>query len=395
MDSNLPRIASACPECGATLTRAATVEAGSKAICPSCGAAAGAPAQKATSPEESSSLGEYALRADDDAVAVVAIGETTVPVNPSPRDASTPSAELAGEEYAVREEPSLARTELSQPTVWHTRVYPEDDTDRPREPDSPPRRPLLQGVFEFPFRRDGAACLLHLWFWGVPTLFLFGLAGLLSGMGASPEGNGGPAPAAFTFFALAAAFTSPWLGLSFACGLKILSETTAGDDRIEDFPRLLDYRDWFGDAFFVVNSLVLTCLPAAGLGWLIDWIGGGSDLAGVAGLAVFLATFPFVHFWFPLVLLSMLENDSRIPPFSPQVFRSLEKHWKAWAAFYAEAAAMWISALLAMAAIVNMPMPFSVILTWLLFPLILSASLMIYFRLLGRLAWCCSNETTG
>ena len=339
-------------------------------------------------PSEELSDEEYSIRLDEDEIATAPIAPATVSAYPSPHNTSSPSAELAGEGYALREEPSPARPEPSLQPRWHNRVYAEEEADRPEEADQPPRRPLLDGVFEFPFRRDGAACLLHLWFWGVPTLFLFALAGLLSRLGANLEGSGDPAASAWGFFALAAAFTAPWLALSSACGLRILSETAAGRDRIDDFPRLLDYRDWFGDALFVVNSFVLCSLPAAALGWLADLAGCEPGLASLAGGQALLGLFP-------IVLLSMLENDSRIAPFSPLVFHSLGRHGRAWGIFYAESAALGLVPPIAMAAIINMPMPFAAVFAWLLFPMIFSATLMIYFRLLGRLAWCCSDEEDG
>ena len=392
MNPDVRWIEFACPQCGGALT-AAVEHVGCAVRCPLCHGAVTIPSPEAAAPKRPSG-GEYALHGDDDVTAAASIAQPTVSVDRSPHSELRPSVELAGEGYAVREEPIPTRPEPPWRAMRHSRVYGGEAGERP------PRWPLLLGVFEFPFRRDAIPCLLHLWFWGLPTFFSFFIAAGMAGWLDQYE-NSDRIMGVWKFAALAATLTAPWLALSFACGLTILSDTAAGHGQIDEWPRLLEFVDGFGDAFFVVNSLVLSALAAAGFEWLVDWAGRASCLAGltvrpgrvsdVAWLIGWPGSAPHLALLalFPIILLSMLERDSRITPFSPLVLRSLRQHWLAWTVFYAESAFL---AALAYAAMLPVLHSESGLLVWLLCPLILSAALMIYFRLLGRLAWCCSDR---
>ena len=96
-----------------------------------------------------------------------------------------------------------------------------------------------------------------------------------------------------------------------------------------------------------------------------------------------------VFFLFPILLLCTLETDSPFLPVSSVVFASLGRHGIAWLAFYLQAGSL----LAAAAALVYYLGPQ-------LGPaaghppgrLLFSAVVMIYFRLLGRLAFYCSVE---
>ena len=90
---------------------------------------------------------------------------------------------------------------------------------------------------------------------------------------------------------------------------------------------------------------------------------------------------------FPLILLSMLEADSAMKPLSLPVVRSMGQACGAWGLFYVEstillAAAGWIAWQLT----ARLPLVGAVTV-----PPLLVATLLVYFRLLGRLAWCCAE----
>ena len=157
--------------------------------------------------------------------------------------------------------------------------------------------------------------------------------------------------------------------------LSILLDTAAGNDRIENWPSDV-FLDWMGDCLYVVAGLAVSIMPG---GLAASLISGGYAW-GVVGLASALLLFP-------IVLLSMLEADSPLTPLSSRVMRSMPTVWQRWLCFYA----------------LTIPLTFVVagLLVWLvvrgdgwLIPaaaVLLIASVMIYFRLLGRLA-CCSDE---
>ena len=89
---------------------------------------------------------------------------------------------------------------------------------------------------------------------------------------------------------------------------------------------------------------------------------------------------------FPYITLSAMEAESWAPT-SAAVFRTLQTHLWAWAIFYAESALLvvvWlvasvVGALVSEAWAVIMPCP------------LLAAAIIIYARLMGRLAWCFSQ----
>ena len=92
---------------------------------------------------------------------------------------------------------------------------------------------------------------------------------------------------------------------------------------------------------------------------------------------------------FPIFLLSMLETRSPTDPVSLAVWRSVLYAWRAWLAFYLIAlATAVVAAALVAAAIRQAGGAVGLVATGVL-P---TVAWMIYFRLLGRLAWFCSGR---
>ena len=170
----------------------------------------------------------------------------------------------------------------------------------------------------FPSAGNVVGRWLQLSLWGTVAFCISGItAGSLEGFAAI---------AGVYLLLLAISFALAWLGLAFACGLAILCDTAAGSDHVYEWPDPWMYLDWLGDVFFIVNSAAFILAAVAGVAWLL--VSGGCSISATAwgGAAATLALFPFV-------LLSMLEQGSRVVPFSPLVFRSLGRHWQAWTAF--------------------------------------------------------------
>jgi len=87
----------------------------------------------------------------------------------------------------------------------------------------------------------------------------------------------------------------------------------------------------------------------------------------------------------------MLESDSPLTPWSPMVGRSLAGAGTSWLGFYLESGVLIsVSGWLACTA-------FSVARVWITIPVaaMLVAVAMVYFRLLGRLGWCCAEASRG
>jgi len=168
-------------------------------------------------------------------------------------------------------------------------------------------------------------------------------------------------------------------GIAAIHGMTILLETTAGNDRMENWPNVGLFLDWIGDLWFIFNTATLSVVLGLGLDWLLPGLLATREWT----VAI------MVFFVFPILLLCSLESGSPFLPVSAIVFASLGRHGIAWLAFYLQAGSLLALA----AAMVYYFAP------WLeprlaipLAALLFSAVVMIYFRLLGRLAFYCSVE---
>ena len=95
-----------------------------------------------------------------------------------------------------------------------------------------------------------------------------------------------------------------------------------------------------------------------------------------------------MFFLFPFVLLTLLERSSLFNLFSPKIAGSLFVNLWAWLLFY-------VQSVLLLAALLLVAMPSSRVLGTLSAVVIgpwFTAILMVYFRLVGRLAWQVSGE---
>jgi DNA-directed RNA polymerase subunit RPC12/RpoP len=254
----------------------------------------------------------------------------------------------------------------------------------PSERPAPPRWPLLSGVFNFPCYRTTWMRWLSLSACAAPIAYL-AYAGwcFARGIGAGAGMAGlGPMIVGLMFTSMAVCMAVAWFAVMSVNLLAIVWDTAAGNDIVESWPDAFGFIDWAGSTFFVINSAALAALAGLGLGWLMDC---GNLPGWSARIAVPLALFP------PL-LISMLEMNSATAPFSPAVCRSLVSNWRAWVGFYLETTFLLAAAGGVLAAV---PLPGKPLLEMFLAAAVIVATLMIYFRLLGRLAWCCSFPRPG
>jgi hypothetical protein len=159
--------------------------------------------------------------------------------------------------------------------------------------------------------------------------------------------------------------------------LTVLQDTAEGNDSIEDWPELGVFADWVADFAFLFNSLCVSILIGVAAAY------GMGPTGPTVGLLVSISVFAL----FPIFLLSMLEGNSALRLLSPTVVGSLFTVGWAWAMFYLESAIL-VAAFVALSALV-----LHVVGLWGLLPLGILAVpvLMVYFRLLGRVAWCCGE----
>lgn len=191
-------------------------------------------------------------------------------------------------------------------------------------------------------------------------------------------------------------YVPQFLGLTFSMGtgiftlgfivvtapslLAILVDTAAGNDQVENWPEG-PFVDWAFNGFYILNALAVSMLPPAGLAWLASGEGFDSLLSAVIS----------AFFLFPIVLVSMFERGSAMLPFSLPILRSLWSGFWAWALFYVETGLLLPFASILALQVAVFVGPLGLVLA---VPLLV-ATLIVYFRLLGRLAWVCAQATAG
>jgi hypothetical protein len=162
-------------------------------------------------------------------------------------------------------------------------------------------------------------------------------------------------------------------------GMTALRDTSCGAKSIASWPNLLAL-EGLGEIVFVVLGLNLSCMPGLLLAPL--WKGLGVPMPwGIGVLGALL---------FPIMLMSELQADSCWQAISRPVLQSLFRAWPAWVLFHlttvaASAAAAWLG----IAAFRHVGMAAGVLIAGFL----IASGWMIYFRLLGRLAWFCLDES--
>lgn len=107
-----------------------------------------------------------------------------------------------------------------------------------------------------------------------------------------------------------------------SCGFAILQSVANGEERVSEWP-ILDPPSWFGELIVAVAAAAVVAAPVAALSHMLN--------AGLLGIALTMAA---IYGFFPFVLLSMMDMNSPLKPFSPEVARSVTKCEEAWGGFY-------------------------------------------------------------
>ncbi len=157
--------------------------------------------------------------------------------------------------------------------------------------------------------------------------------------------------------------------------LAILDDAAEGLDRVENWPEGNILGGIWG-ALTIFYALVLSLVPGSALCTLIGGLVEDAWLV-VPPLSVLLL--------FPLFLISMLERDSAIEPFSSEVWESLSDAPGPWILMYAISVVIWgFVGLVDWLTSEAIPIQEARIV---LGPLVFTAGLFVYYRLLGRLTW--------
>lgn len=230
-------------------------------------------------------------------------------------------------------------------------------------PPPPPRWTFASGVFTFPFHRATVGA------WGAMSVLL----ALVLAIGRTVWvlvflGMGAIVLSASLMIALAWLFVLAG-GHAAACFRLVVEETAAGAEVVEGWPTA-NFRDW---AVEIAPPLVVvgaSLLPGGAATYLFELPGWE-------------ATFVTAMVAFPLFYLSALESGSWLMPYSRMVWRSTGLLAWAWALFYGLTIGVGLLLAEAFAAAAERGMYLGLLAGG---PL-LAAYLLIYARLLGRLAW--------
>src|SRR5262249_1819733 len=123
------------------------------------------------------------------------------------------------------------------------------------------------------------------------------------------------------------------------------------------------------------------------LAWISLWAAAGAlgyPLSLAIGPVAFLITSTL---FFPVLLLSAMEADSHFVPYSPPVLRTLATYWHGWLMFYLLSCGTFAGGIVAF----NASFQAALYSTIFLSGPVLAAMMLVYARLLGRLAWHASG----
>ncbi len=372
-----------CPSCGGRI-KTLRSQAGTKCKCPKCTAAVVVPA-----PEESLASSQFPGRDRLDSPATQpAIEQQIRPSDdaddeeddfklsdPVERLTLEPAVSAAHIDSLAGDEPWSELPKTSRPPMQPDPV--DVAQGRTRLLDSQPERPMLPPipqpvhVFQIMTELDvivrgiGMSMALSLEMILVIKAIEFRSAGLLM-------------VASMVFTMAAVVFGGLLAVAASTVFLAIVRDTSNGSQRVESWPQPA-FAEWFIESLYIWTSCFLGLLPGLGVAVVLDVIGLPSWLSWCAAPVSLAAIFP-------ITLLSMLEAGSFITPYSEIIWRSLREATRAWRLFYAGSAALMLVGLLALLAQIFGGY-------WLILPanLVLIALLLIYFRMLGLLAWYWAN----
>ena len=235
-----------------------------------------------------------------------------------------------------------------------------------------PDRPFVTGMISFLFDVRAATR------WLVLTFLLQGALSILAMAADHDAGALLMMPVAVFLFLFL--WTAP------VCYLAILQDTANGYDMIEQWPGV-NVIEWMGEAFYVINAFFASATPGVLFGVLLTCGGVPKSFAFFFVLVSFFTLFP-------VFLLSMVEEGSPLSIASSAIWRSLLVARPLWIKFYLFSLGIAFAALMGMviavAALKYASPAIGFVLCGVAIAFVIAVT-MVYFRLLGRLAWCLSE----
>ncbi len=187
---------------------------------------------------------------------------------------------------------------------------------RDRERPVPPKDPLRNGIYTFPFYAN----VIPLWI-GASVAMLLDFALFETLVDVITTGGFSSIMAAF-LAPILAIFTFCILGMMAPHFLTIIEFTAEGYDRIPYWPSQ-DLLSRGHAMLFGINALAMSTMPGMLLVTPFRSLGVPLQLGLISTVLLL-----------PLIVLSMAENDSVFMPYSEFVFTSVRRHYEHWSRFY-------------------------------------------------------------
>ena len=237
------------------------------------------------------------------------------------------------------------------------------------DPPPPPQWPMFTGILTFPWRLSVLGAWMFISFGLMATawlvMFWFGPGMVLGGLSARLFGPPACTACILTF------------GYAFTSCLTIIESTSNGWDTFDVSPSM-DWKEWTFNFGRIAVLLLQAGMAGAALKWLCQ-----SESWTPLVIGTFAA--------FPFVLLGALASGEAWAPLAMNTaLWSIGPLWWAWGLFYVETGALaWGWTLLTATGLRQEPWP-----TPFYAAPLLAAVILIYARLVGRLAGCIVRETS-
>ncbi|EMI18203.1 putative membrane protein [Rhodopirellula maiorica SM1] len=162
-----------------------------------------------------------------------------------------------------------------------------------------------------------------------------------------------------------------------SCGFAILQSIANGEEKVSEWP-VFDPAGWIENLVEVFSAAGFAIIPVYGLAQFVF----GQSLLTAA------LTMLSLYIFFPFVLLSMLDSNSPLTPFSAEVARSVTRAQEAWGGLYFTAAIMFFALFLTYAVSSTLPSPVAAV-----GGIFLTVGMaFVYFAMIGRLAYAIGQE---
>ncbi len=161
-----------------------------------------------------------------------------------------------------------------------------------------------------------------------------------------------------------------------ACGFAIMISVANNNKTVSEWPTL-DPMGWFEQLFFAFAAAALAAFPALAV--------GQAFLPPMIAIAVLMFS---IYALFPFFILSMLDMDSVMMPFSPEVARSVTRCQESWGGFYFSSGLLFACLFLFYTTLYGVPPAGAAVVG--IFATVAVAFM--YFAMIGRLAYSIGQE---